>query len=325
MIEVKCAPNSVVEGGCPMLGSFNQSIENVNILDIKSMKPEFIRNRRLKEWEAFQLTNEHYFILGAIYNMKIATRNILVIYDRRLNKVHKFQETAFLKKAKLSKGLRNTTNEFKIKKFDFKINNNIEEGWVKIKIDIKDQVAIDVEFTSVNDPLVVVMPFSSKRILYSHKEIMKASGKMILAGKENIFGEGAIGIIDDHKGQYPYSMKYNWVTGCIMDQGKVQGFNLTKNQTINQEIYNENCLWMDGKVITLPPVEFELFKDKWLISDKVGLVNIKFILENSLEIKLKAGLVAVDYTAQFGLFEGVIAGQKIDGFFGMGEDKKYRM
>jgi len=325
MIEVKHAPKSVVEDGCPILGSFDQSIENVNIFDMKSHWPQFIRNMRLKEWEAFQLANEDYFILGAIYDIKIATINILVIYDRRLKKVHKFQETAFLKKAKLSKGLRKTTNEFKIKEFDFKIDNNIQEGSIKIGIKIKDQVAIDVEFTNVNDPLVVVMPFSPKHILYSHKEIMKASGKMILCGEENVFGEGAIGIIDDHKGQYPYNMKYNWVTGCIMDQGKVQGFNLTKNQIINQEIYNENCLWFDGKVKTLPPVEFELFKDKWLIKDKEGLVNIKFILENSFGINIKAGLVAVDYTAPFGLFEGQIAGQKIDGFFGMGEDKKYRM
>lgn len=325
MIEVKQAPKSVVKGGYPMLGSFNQSIENVNIFDMKSYRPEFIRNMRLKEWEAFQLTNDDYFILGAIYDIKIVTINILVIYDRNSKKVYKFQETAFLKKAKLAKGLRKTKNELKIKEFDFKINNDIQEGSIKIKIKIKDQVAIDVEFTSVNDPLVVVMPFSQKRILYSHKEIMKASGEMMLWGKENVFGEESIGIIDDHKGQYPYNLKYDWVTGCSNVKGKVQGFNLTKNQIINQEIYNENCLWIDGKVKTLPPVEFELLKDKWLIRDEEGLVNVKFILEKSFGINLKAGLVAVNYTAPFGLFEGEIADQKIDGFFGMGENKKYRM
>lgn len=325
MIEVKQAPKSIVECGHPILGSFNQSIENVNILDMKSYRPKFIRNMRLKEWEAFQLTNDDYFIIGAIYDVKIGTMNILVIYDRRLKKVFHYQENSFIKKAKLSKGLRRTVNEFNIKGFDFKINNNVQEGIIRIKIKIKDQVAINVKFTRANDPLVVVMPFSNKRILYSHKEIMKASGKMMFYGKENSFEEKAIGIIDDHKGQYPYHMKYNWVTGCKMDEGKIRGFNLTKNQIIHQETYNENCLWIDGKVKTLPPVEFELLKDKWLIRDKEGLVNIKFILENDFVINQNKGLVAVDYRAPFGLFEGEIAGEKVDGFFGMGEDKKNRM
>jgi hypothetical protein len=60
-------------------------------------------------------------------------------------------------------------------------------------------------------------------------------------------------IIDDHKGYYPCVMKYDWITALgYAGNGRLVGFNLTDNQVQDHEKYNENCLWLDGKMYPRP-------------------------------------------------------------------------
>ena len=115
---------------------------------------------------------------------------------------------------------------------------------------------------------------------------------------------------------------------------KYLAFNLTRNQSIDQEKYNENILWLEGKSSLLPPVTFKRnietkdFKNhaEWIVKDEHDMVNITFKIYSLNPMILHTGLVNIDYYVTFGELEGYLRdedGKKyvLDGMLGMGEDK----
>jgi hypothetical protein len=202
----------------------------------------------------------------------------------------------------------------------------------------KDLPDIEADFEMFHDeglaePIVVSIPFGVNRGVYSHKCLMPMQGSMTIGGEEVGFTrQESFAIIDDHKGYYPYVMKYDWVTAAGHDQGKLTGFNLTDNQSIDPEKYNENCLWYDGKLQLLPPVRFERpagVESDWLIRDKYGRVDLSFKPATMSKIDMNLLLIKVKYFGPFGYVSGFIKdmnGSKviIDRYFGMGEQKYVR-
>ena len=108
----------------------------------------------------------------------------------------------------------------------------------------------------------------------------------------------------------------------------------TRNQSIDQEKYNENILWLEGKTSILPPITFTRnpeskdFKDysEWIVKDEHDMVNLKFKVYNMNPMIMHALVVNIDYYVAYGELEGYIrdeGGKKyvLDGMLGMGEDK----
>ena len=150
--------------------------------------------------------------------------------------------------------------------------------------------------------------------------------------------EDSTAIVDDHRGFYPRRAHYDWVTTmgkCNVDgEEKWLAFNLTRNQSIDQEKYNENILWIEGKTSILPPVKFTRSPEskdfcdhsEWIINDEHDMVNLKFKVRNMNPMIMHALVVNIDYYVAFGELEGYLRdedGKKyvLDGMMGMGEDK----
>jgi hypothetical protein len=184
-------------------------------------------------------------------------------------------------------------------------------------------------------PFSVCLPLGLNRAMYSTKILMPCSGRLAAGDAVHEFSpETASGILDDHKGFYPWQMHYDWVTGFGMDRkGRRVGFNLTDNQVKDQERWNENRLWIDGKVHALPPIKITRpygRQESWIIHDTEGMVDLTFIPESNQEIRVNLGLADIDYAGPFGRFEGSLRspeGDTIDAkkLFGMGEEKSLRL
>jgi hypothetical protein len=112
-------------------------------------------------------------------------------------------------------------------------------------------------------------------------------------------------------------------------------FNLTRNQSIDQDRYNENLIWLENETSLLPPVTFKRsvptleFKDgaEWTIQDEHDMVNVVFHVQDVFRMVTHAKpLVNIEYFVTFGELEGYIrdeSGKKyiLDGMIGIGEDK----
>jgi hypothetical protein len=190
----------------------------------------------------------------------------------------------------------------------------------------------------VSKPSVVSIPFGANRPLYSQKDFFRASGSLTVNGETMKSDADTAAIIDDHRGYYPRRAHYDWVTTmgrCPQKDGnRFVAVNLTRNQSIDQEKFNENLIWLEGRTSPLPPVSFNRSAESaasggkavWTVRDEHDMVNVRFTSRDMTSTVAHAFLVNIDYYIAFGSVEGYVRdedGNKyvLDGLPGIGEDK----
>jgi len=337
-------PRELATGGQPNFGTFSGPIERVNPLDIPNplgvKLPRALNNLRLKEWQAFQIMSPEWFICLAVYNTKSLGTAIVMAYNRTQDRLYRYERLVPAPLLKIPAGLDDSYCYYHGPGFRIDILNELKQDRFRVAFaakNFKGLPDINASFVArhVTEPIVIVQPFGPNRPLYSHKALMPAEGHLIMNGRESVFEPGAsCMIVDDHKGFYPYTMRYDWVTGCGYDaQGRLIGFNLTDNQVKDHSRYNENCLWLDGKMIPLPPIKVSRpdgVLGTWQARDEYDQVKIDFKPLKDVPININLGLIVTRYHGPTGLISGTIQspdGQLIsfDGLPGMGEQKYIRM
>jgi hypothetical protein len=339
-------PLSLVSEGRFNLGRFNAPPRRLNMLDLSHPYhypvPLFVKKARLKEWQAFQFGDERMFFFTALYTAKLMSLVIFYVYDRAEKKRYGFRKLLLGDSFAFSEDLSASKVAFKTARHRFEAECALGEGRIELEVaaqDRKPEECFSGHFrfgygqTSCA-PLSVCLPLGLNRAMYSTKVLMPMTGSFSRAGRDYSFeAPGAMGVMDDHKGYYPWILRYDWVSGFGLDaKGRRVGFNLTDNQVKDQVRYNENCLWINNKIYSLPPVKVTRPKGpmgEWIIQDTEGMVDLVFVPSAANDIKFNLGLVAVDYHGPFGAFRGIIksgSGEKIDAerLFGAGEQKHMR-
>jgi len=344
--ELRPAPDNLVTDGEFAFGTFSTQFKNVNPLEADKplgvWLPRPLLAFRLKEWQAFQLGNSRWFMLAVLYNAKLPALAQFIVFDKVRKKKYLFEKVLPPWKIRVPASIWESSQSYRDKDCSIEIVSALAKGRFYINIHIRDQKGlpdIEAHFEAIHDegvvaPIVVSIPLGENRGMYSHKCLMPMQGSLVLGGEKIEFQRReSFAIIDDHKGFYPYKLKYDWVTTAGYDvKGRLVGFNLTHNQTTDAEKYNENCLWVDGRLELLPPVKFDRpqgVERDWTIRDRYGMVNLSFkpVAMGSIDMNLLA--LRVKYYGPFGYFSGTVrdsSGTVLDfaNYFGMGEQKYVR-
>ncbi len=342
--EVSNPPESLVSNGICNFGTFNGPIKNINILSVKGLfrkpMPKIYKSFRLKEWQAFQAGNKNIFMLGAIYNTKVIGLVVLSIYDRNKRRRYFIKKVVPICKIKIGSGMYHSQSRYTSDDFSMRIKNRIADNRVFIEAKHSKscdgpEIRLKLECLHTTEPIVVCHPLGKNRPLYSHKALMPMKGILRIDNEEMHFDKSnSFTAIDDHKGYYSKNLKYDWVTGMgYLNDGSLTGFNLTDNQVINKEKYNENCLWINGKMTTLGPIKIKRDywdTEVWHIQDKYNRIDLNFYPKVKNNIKITLMNMYCDYEGPFGIFEGHIKVTdnnilKVDNCFGMGEKKICRI
>lgn len=321
-------------------GRYSRAFERVNITEARRIYnkklPRFIKNLKLKEWQAFQTGNQDYFIFGVLYNAKFMALAQFAVYDIRNNKKYFFQENFWPSKIKLPENIYNSDCSYFGKKISISISGNSKNARIKISANIKatrqnPEIRLETEtpfHKNSKNSSVVVIPLKNNGSMYSHKAASLTSGFLKIGKKEIDLSRNSYLIFDDHKGYYPYPMRYNWGTAVSAQETGFFGFNLTENQSTAPEKFNENILWQNNRTYQLPAVEFRRpqgIMKPWTIKDKSGKVNLRFQPVTDNRFKLNMGIIRADYHGPYGYFDGKIeipeTEQTFSGVFGMGEKK----
>ena len=336
-------PGQLVSEGRFNFGTYKEPFKNVNPLDAEIGRliryPRVLKNLRLKEWQHFALVNRDYYISLALFDAKTLALVQVCLYDRQSGSIKFYEKKVFSRQVVLPQTLWDDHATCDVKGFKLKIHNNLKAGVHKISFDIeatKDLPALKGSFTcledmAVSEPIVVCLPLKEQRAMYSHKYVCPIEGSLLISDDRIMFdSEGSYGLIDIHKGYYPYVMKWHWATagGFDSDRGIV-GLNLTDNQVKNQDAYNENCLWIEGRIHLLPPVRFHFNRENlyepWNIHDQQGMVALTFTPEVIRTVDINALIVKTKYRGPFGSFSGTLQTSggdllEVKEFFGMCED-----
>ncbi|MGD9621892.1 MAG: DUF2804 family protein [Mycolicibacterium sp.] len=343
-------PAALVIDGAYRFGTYDGPIPSINPLDVvtetgnRGRLLRAARNARLKEWEAFQLGDDAVFVLGAVYDTKSISLLQVLVVDKHAATIRRWERRVPTSMVHIARGLDHSRSHGRFGRFSVQLTNEISAGLVAVDATHpghRNLPPLELHGAGRCSPgeaghLVVCHPFTDDRALYSHKTMMPFTG-MLRAGTEFIAfdPERSFMILDDHHGDYPSPMKYDWVTAVRRgDQGRVEGFNLTDNQIRDPQRYNENAVWLGDRVHLLPAVHMERPDGPWGTwrvrdADRSGQVDVRFTPTVRSELHVGPRRSLAEYYAPYGWFEGRIHNQEVDlsvdGMFGVGEQKFIRV
>lgn len=342
-------------------GRFVGQVQSANIIDCQNLyahkksqdyrdkNNERINNKRLKEWQAFQLSDNKKLICGALYNAKQFSVIALSYYDSETKEHYLYKKFVRPSHLTIADGNLPSKSYYHNKSIHYSINRNSAGNKTEVKIRWPKNgklpaLELDLLLKETAPGMTICQPFlrretkqetnkdSSKesRPLYSYKNLMPAQAKITLANKVIELSANSFGILDDHKGFYPKEVNYDWGTAGGYINNVLVGFNLTRNQIKDPEHFNENCLWYDGEMIAFPAIKVSHLKDSWHYKDEKGLIDITFTQLVNNKQKFRLGFVYMDYQGPFGLFNGYITHPQhgkiaIIDMLGMAERKRYKL
>lgn len=331
-------PDQLVEDGRQRLGRFDGPLERANLIDARYRSlPRPLRWLRLKEWQAVQIASPRLFVNLALFDAKLMSLLQAKIYDKQRGQkwLHerKLRPGAF----RVADQLLDSSTRYRDRRSRLEFRNQLADGRLVVAVELDgrgDVPPVAGEITLLCErgaSQVVSLPFAGDVGMYSHKGMFPVEGELVVGGESHRFTAGdTLALIDDHKGYYPYVMRWDWVTGASRVGDHALGFNLTRNQCRDSDRYNENCAWRDDRIGLLPAVTFTRERERqagerWLIRDREGRVDLRFEPRVPGDVRINALVVESRYRGPFGLFHGRLepAGLDpidIDGWFGMGED-----
>lgn len=340
-------PEELVHDGEFIFGCFNGPPAVANMLDIRKPYhykiPSWVKAFRCKEWKAFQFGDSRWFFFTTLYETKSISLLQFSAWDRERSRLFEIKGLVPFKKFNHGNTLANSHASYRNRRIAIDYRFDLANGSVVVEASRAkggSRRAFAGSFTFAynsrqSSPSSVCLPLGLNRAMYSTKVLMPMQGWFEVEGERFEFGSpDAMGVFDDHKGYYPYKLRYDWVTGFGQDgRGRRVGFNLTDNQVKDQERYNENVLWINSRAFPLPPIKVTRPNgpDKpWHIQDTEGLVDLIFKPERNNDMKINFLVAAIDYHGPFGSFEGTLrspdGSEKVEakGLFGMGEQKYLR-
>lgn len=349
--ERRCVltPQHMVENGKCVFGTFHKEFVTMDFLQIRNPTavPDLFRKLKLTLWEAVEVHLEEGLLLTACCDMGLFGQVMNLFYDKRKKKVYSWAVKIPSKQAEVADNLLNgSVTKATGKQLSFDCINDFQDGKCSLKgwqEGEAGRLEYDFQLTRLSEPSVVSIPLEDPAVrhrpVYTQKDFFRCSGWLKINGETFTATETATAIVDDHKAYYPRNAHFDWVSTMGVNETdgeqKWLAINLTRNQSIDQEKYNENLIWLENKTSLLPPVEFTRdiptmkFRDgaDWFIRDEHDMVNVIFHVYDIFRMVTHAKpLVNIEYFVAFGELEGYVrdeSGKKylLDGMVGIGEDK----
>ncbi len=344
MRKLEQTPDRLVErDGLIHFGTFRRPFENLNILDAPLAPwsggiPMLLRRARLKEWQHFGIvTPEKYFGM-VIFNAKFMGVSFVYCYDRVKGVFAEHSRQGTGKAAKVAPQLYDGLCEFKQKGYSLRFENHLDRGHHLISFDVAERKGLPAmrgeirceEDLDTVEPLVQVSPIKAWRPLYTHKAALPAGGWVEVGGERlELDPARDIALMDEQKTYYPYFSFWEWSTAAGRDgQGRIAAFNLCRNMIKDDEVANENCLWVDGRISLLSAARFDFepsdLMQTWRMRTTDGRVSLTFEPAGERAEKINAGLIKSDFHQPFGLYNGQViddagARHPVEDMFGLAE------
>jgi hypothetical protein len=167
--------------------------------------------------------------------------------------------------------------------------------------------------------------------MYSQKMPLVASGQITIDGSSSeISPELGHALIDVHQAYYPHKTDWRWATASWHDADNgLCAFNLTHNQALDPQRYNECALWLGDGLQRLPLAQFHIGEtplEPWHIRSEDGEIELRFEPEGMRSDDTRIGPIKSWYVQPWGRFHGFITrpcGQRIMiDAFGLCEDHR---
>ncbi|MBZ0237691.1 MAG: DUF2804 domain-containing protein [Deltaproteobacteria bacterium] len=330
-------PTRLVEDGHQHLGRFRGPAERNNLIDAAYRSwPRALRWWRLKEWQAVQIASPRLFANLALFDARVMQLRQVKVYDRARGVKHIHERKLPPRSLRIADQLLDSVNRHEDRTGMLAFTNRVAQGRIEVACELaatRDAPRVAGQLTLHTDrgaSQVVSLPFA-KGGMYSHKGMFPVEGELTIGDERvTLRPDDTLALLDDHKGYYPYVMRWDWVTCATWQGGLALGFNLTRNQCRDPQQHNENCAWRGDRIGVLPAIEVTRVNvgepdEQWFFRDRDGKVDVRFTPTVPGDVRVNALVVESRYRGPFGTFAGRLEPEGlapivVDGWFGMGED-----
>ena len=320
MAPLKDTPGAaVVNGRVAEYGWFRKPFANLNLLeaDVPGV-PGFLRKYRLKEWQHFAIITPEFFLGFVVNTVHYMTMSFCYAVDRETGRVVEHHREGLPGAARVSRELWSDTCAFSAKNYRIDVENRLSQGFHRARIDIaasREAESVRADLVMREDvesvqPLIIILPISDNRPLYTHKMVCPIEGELTV-GDRRVTLDAArdLALVDVQKTYYPFSTAWRWATCAGYDrEGRLIALNLVKNMVPDPETYNENCLWVDGRISRFTAAEFHFDPDRvtapWRMRTNDGRCSLELQPRGERAGRINLGLIMSDYHAPFGSFSG---------------------
>ncbi len=345
MITPTPAPESPVDAsGQVRLGVHHGPFRRVNMDEAELRKagmrmPRRLADLRLKEWHHQCVLLPELLLSFAVVDAKFLWTSWVHVAERDGEHLeHARKGPTF--DAGVARALWDDRSWLRARGYELAVDSALDRGEHRVTIDVaatRDLPAVRADLRCLHDldaiqPLVVVLPVGPNRGMYSHKVPLPVEGTITVGDRTyDADPATAVAILDVHKAHYPHRTFWNWATGAgRLADGRAVGFNLTRNVNREDARYNENAVWVDGRLHCLGPARFEFDRRDllapWRLGTADGAVELTFVPHGERKEDTNLGVVRSSFHQPYGTFSGsVTAGGetlRIDDLWGVCEDHR---
>jgi len=344
MIERQPTPARMVDAhGQVQFGVFDAPFRELNLQDAHLSwrgvdLPRAAVRFRLKRWQHFALVLPEVFVGVAAVDAGFLRTTWCHVVDRVAGSQFEHRRLSPLLDVRIAEALWDEHTHVHARGYRVDVHNHLAAGEHRLTLRVdpaRGKPAVEATLRCAHDldqiqPLVVVLPVGPNQGMYSHKVALPLSGTLQVGDRiHRAEPETSFAILDIHKAHYPRHTWWRWATFAGRDAaGRAVALNLTQNVNPDDTRYNENGLWVDGRLEHLGPARFEFDRRDvlapWRLTTGDGAVDIHFQPEGERSENLRAGIIRSVFHQPYGTFTGVVrhGGQtlRVDQMFGVCED-----
>ncbi|MBN1565083.1 MAG: DUF2804 domain-containing protein [Anaerolineae bacterium] len=269
----------------------------------------------------FGIIHDEFYCGFAVFDAKFMAVSFVYVYNRITGELFEHKRTAITRGAiHVPEQLWRGDGFFRLPGYAVHLQNRLTDHRHHIHIDIQGNRTtppIRAEFTIHEQldqiqPLITVLPVNDyHRPMYTHKAACPVEGRLQV-GSQTWEAINGTALVDVQKTYYPHNAFWQWATFAGQDQQGVPiALNLTHNMITDDDRWNENCAWIDGRLIRFSAARFDFdpanTQQRWHIRTTDDKVQVTFTPQGERSEKIAiAGLMRSDFHQPFGTYHGTI-------------------
>lgn len=324
--EITCAPKKIIQHGKPIFGTFNTLPERLDIRGVKApfigfLLPPILSRLRIRSRLVYTFNYENYLGSIDLFDNKIVNMAEISLWNKTTNQKFVYRIFLGLRIHLIPKNLKKAICVSTSKSRYIKISWNHEKNRLAVKLNLKGtSVNPSVNLSligNLDSEIFSVKPAPTmQRCSATWYSFSKIEGNFYFKHKsgdvlENFSNKNGLGFLFENRSYYKFITSGENITATGFFQNHKIGFRLstTSLDALNTDKYNDNILFIDEKIVTLPPVQITHpfgVAQKWIIQDFESMIDLTFTPKNLISRNLDFIALKTSYHTIFGTIEGVL-------------------
>jgi hypothetical protein len=318
------APDFPIVNGIPNFGSFTGSFGH---FDIRGMKrpygdfpiPAIFTNIRIMETMRFLFCDENNIGEIEFFNARYFSFMETTLWNRKTNHRIAYRRVIPARFMRFPQDFTNSITACRSTGRFVKIHSRLQKKVIHVDFDFigsnarppcEGRFDMNLAASGVAELSSLIPYLVKRRCLASYQVTAPLQGWLGTGYDDHqIREDSGIGFFDVHKAYYSLRTKISTVVGMGRINGRLVSFQFGNSVSPDANRFNDNVLFVDGKVWPMPPVKITRpygLNGDWIIQDTESMVDLVFTPISDSARRLSVLVVRTDYHTVYGCLEGVL-------------------